>query len=133
MSYSSKEQKKKFKKISKVITIDKIFHSDKYYFDNGQVEEIIDIIKDNIKYSIMKVKPNRMSDEYLVYVLIRTPDNYATHQLLEECVGTTNTDKSFNKLKKFIEKTSNDDIINKCYDELANFPRKNFLIKLLGV
>ena len=133
MSYSSKEQKKKFKKISKVIKIDKIFHSEKYYFDNGKVEETIDITKDNIEYSIMKVNTDRMSDEYLVYVLIKTPDNYVTHQLLEQCIGITKTDKCFNKLKRYIEKNTNEDIINRCYQDLANFPRKNFLIKLLGI
>lgn len=133
MRLTEKEQRKKFNKISKIIRLDKFLHNDKYYFDNGQVEEIVDIVKENVKYSIIKVNTDINTKDYLVFVIIQTNDKSATHQLLQEFDGITKTNKYFRTLKTYITNNSNDDIINRCYEELADFPRKNFLTKLLGI
>lgn len=133
MRLLEKEQRKKFNKINKIIRLDKLLHSDKYYFDNGQVKEIVDIVKDNVKYSIMKVNTDINTKDYLVFVIIHTNDKSATHQLLQEFVGITKTNEYFKTLKTYITNNSNNDIINRCYEELSDFPRKNFLTKILGI
>lgn len=133
MRLAEKEQRKKFNKINKVIRLDKFLHNDKYNFDNGQVEEILDIVKENVKYSIMKVNTDIDTNEYLVFVIIQTNDKSATHQLLQEfnCINKTN--EYFKTLENYITNTSNSDIIDKCYEELSSFPRKNFITKILGI
>lgn len=133
MRLTNKDQRKKFNKINKVIKLDKLLHNDKYNFDNGQVEEIIDIVKENIKYSIIKVNTDIDTNDYLVFVIIKTNDKSATHQLLQEfdCVHKTN--EYFRTLESYITNTSNNDIINRCYEELSSFPRKNFITRILGI
>ena len=56
-----------------------------------------------------------------------TNDKQATHQLLKSFNNNkTQTNQYFKTLCSYIENNSNDDIINKCFEELSDFPRKYF-------
>ena len=130
----NKELTKKFNKISNVIKLDKFLHNEVYYFDNGQVEKIVDINKDNVDYSIIKLNTVLGTRDYLVYAIIKTNDKQATHQLLKSFNNNkTKSNEYFRTLCSYIKNNSNDDIINKCFEELSDFPRKNFFTKLLGI
>lgn len=125
-------QIKKFNKISKIINLDKFLHNNKYFFDNGQVEEIEDIIKDNIKYSVIKLNKDIKTSDYLVYVLIIANKKTATHQLLQEFSGKTKSTEYFRSLKRYIKNNTNEQIIDRCFAEMLDFPRKNILTKIFG-
>ena len=128
-----KNNLKKFNKITRIIKMDKLFHKDLYCYDNGRIEDNIDIKKDNYKYRIIKLNTKVGSNNYLVFVNIMINDKITTHQLLETCSGKVNANKSYKNLVKYINNTSNEDILNKCYNDLAYFPRKNLLTKLMGL
>ena len=128
-----KQYLKKFNKITRIINIDKLFHKDLYYYDNGQVEDITDIRKDNHKYTIIKLNTEVGTKNYLVFVNIKINGKFTTHQLLETCSGKVNANKSYKNLVKYINNSSNEDILNKCYEDLAYFPRKNLFTKLMGL
>ena len=128
-----KKYLKKFNKITRIINIDKLFHKDLYYYDNGQVEDITDIRKDNHKYTIIKLNTEVGTKNYLVFVNIKINDKFTTHQLLETCSGKVNANKSYKNLVKYINNTSNEDILIKCYEDLTYFPRKNLFTKLMGL
>ena len=125
-------QLKKINKISKIINLDKFLHNNKYFFDNGQVEEIEDIIKGDIKYSIIKLNKDIKTSDYLVYVLIIVNKKTATHQLLQEISGKTKSTEYFRSLKRYIKNTTNDEIIDRCFNEMLDFPRKNILTRIFG-
>ena len=125
---------KKFNKISNIIRLDKFLHNEMYCFDDGQVEKIVDIRKDNVKYSVIKLNTTLGTKDYLVFAIIMTNDKQATHQLLKSFNNNkTQTNQYFKTLCSYIENNSNDDIINKCFEELSDFPRKNLFTKLLGI
>ena len=128
----NQEQFKKFKKISKIISLDKILHNNKYVFDNGQVEDIVDIVKDDIKYSIIKLNTDTETTNYLVFVNIRTNEKTALHQLIQEFSGKTKSTEYFRTLKKYIKNNTNEEIIDRCFNEMLDFPRKNILTRIFG-
>ena len=129
----NKELTKKFNKINKIISLDKLLHSDMYYFDNGQVEKMVDINEENVKYTVIKVNTDTSTKDYLVFAIIHTNDKSTTHQLLKSFNTKTKTNEYFKSLCTYIKNTSNDDIINKCYEDLSLFPRKNIITKLFGI
>ena len=128
----NQEQFKKFKKISKIISLDKILHNNKYVFDNGQVEDIVDIVKDDIKYSVIKLNTDTETTNYLVFVNIRTNEKTALHQLIQEFSGKTKSTEYFRTLKKYIKNNTNEEIIDRCFNEMLDFPRKNILTRIFG-
>lgn len=129
----NKNLTKKFNKISNIIRLDKFLHNEMYCFDDGQVEKIVDINKENVKYSVIKLNTTLGTKDYLVFAIIMTNDKQATHQLLKSFNNKTKTNQYFKTLCSYIENNSNDDIINKCFEELNDFPRKNLFTKILGI
>ena len=91
----NKELTKKFNKINKIISLDKLLHSDMYYFDNGQVEKMVDINKENVKYTVIKVNTDTSTKDYLVFAIIHTNDKSTTHQLLKSFNTKTKTNEYF--------------------------------------
>lgn len=129
----NKELTKKFNKISRVIQLDKFLHNDQYSFDNGQVEKMIDIRKDNVKYTIIKLNTDIETKDYLVFMIIHTNDKSVTHQLKRAFNRKMDTNAYFKTLCTYIENNSNSEIIDRCYEELSEFPRKNLITKLFGI
>lgn len=128
----NKDLTKKFNKISRIISLDKFLHNDEYFFDDGQVEKIIDIVKENIKYSVIKLNTVIGENDYLVFTIIHTNDKSTTHQLMRSFNNKTKTNQYFKTLCAYISEASNEDIINKCYEELSSFPRKNIMTRIYG-
>ncbi len=129
----NKELTKKFNKISKVVQLDKFLHSEQYYFDNGQVEEMVDIRKENMKYTVIKLNTDIENEHYLVFMIIHANDRAVTHQLKKSFHHAITTNDYFKSLCTYIENNSNSEIIDRCYHELSEFSKKSFIIKLLGV
>lgn len=129
----SKKSIKKFNRIRKVVKIDKLFRNRQYYFDNGQVLEMVDIIKENVKYTIIKLNTNVKIKEYLVFVIIRINDKVISYQLKRTFNCAIDTDEYFKYLYNYIENSSINEIIDICYQELSCFSRKNFIVKLFGI
>lgn len=129
----SKELTKKFNRINKVIRLDKFLHNDQYCFDNGQVEKMIDIRKDNVKYTVIKLNTDTNTKDYLVFMIIHTNDKTVTHQLKKSFNRKMDTNEYFKYLCNYIQNNSNTEIIDRCYEELSQFPRKNFMTKLFGI
>lgn len=124
---------KQIKKINRIIKLDKLLHSNEYYFDDGQVTNTERIEKDNFHYSVIKLNTDVATDNYMVYVIVRTNKKTVTHQLLKTFTSENKADKCFNSLVKYINKSNNVDIIDKCFNDLSEFPRKNLFTRLLGM
>lgn len=129
----NKELNKKFNKLNKIITLDKILHGEEYNFDNGQVEDMLDINKENFKYTIIKLNKDIETKDYLVFMIIHNNGKVCTHQLIKTFNKKTETNKYYKYLCTYINDNTNNDIIKKCYEELSEFPRKNILTKIYGI
>ena len=93
-------------------------------------EKIIDIRKQEIKYSIVNLNIDTTTKDYLVFVIINSNNKTTTHQLIKSFHNKKNRDKYIETLHKYITNSSNEEIINKCYSALENFPRKNIFTKI---
>lgn len=128
----NKELNKKFNKLSNVIKLDKLLHKEEYCFDNGQVEETLDINKENFKYTIIKLNTDIETKDYLVFIIIHNSNKVCTHQLIKAFNKKTETNKYYKYLCTYVTDNSNDDIIKKCYEEMSKLPRKNILNRIYG-
>lgn len=133
MRLNNKNLSKKYNRLGRIIRVDKFFNKDKYYFDNGQTTSIADINKENVSYTIIKLNTDIDTEDYLVFSIIKTNNRAVTHQLLKIFNNERDAEKYYKELKSYIRSHSNEEIINKCYEDLSDFPRKNILIRLYSI
>lgn len=111
----------RIKKLYKYTNKQKKKNPDMYYFDDGSVCESKDYEKDGMKYSVIKVNTDLNTSNYLVYLLVIAKNKSIPQMLLKSFKTDRGTEKYFNELCSLIEKNSNQDIIEKCYDkEIGN-------------
>lgn len=127
----SRKSKSKFNKIRSVVFLDKLLHKEEYIDNNGQIIEMFKVEKENIIYSVINFKSS--DNEYLVYINININEKFALQQLLKTFKDFDNSLDYYESLCIIVNCMENNEIINKCYEELTLFPRKNFITKLLNL
>lgn len=127
----SRETKRKFNKIRSVVTLDKLLHKEEYVDNTGKVIDIFKVEKENIIYSVINFKTS--NKKYQVYININLNEKFALQQLLKSFDDFDNSKDYYESLCIIVNCMDNDEIINKCYEELTLFPRKNIITKLLNL
>jgi len=122
----SKDTKRKFNRIHSVIKLDKKLHSNDYY--NARLLKSLEFYNNNIQYTVMKSL--KSSKEFTVYTLIYYNKKMIIKQLSKNFDNNKQAEEYYKELCSFVKVNSNEKIINKCYEELKEFPR-NFLNKIL--
>lgn len=112
----------KLRKLYRETSKQKKLHPEKFYFDDGRVCVSKDYTKSNIKYSVMKVNTDIEKNDYLVYILVISNHKPIPQMLLKKFSSNRGTTRYFNELCELIEKNTNQDIIDKCYEERFNNP-----------
>lgn len=129
----NKSLKKKFNKIYRMIRIDKLFHKEEYYFNDGQVEEIEDIKKDGIRYSVIKLNTDTNTNNYLVYFNILNNNKMICQQNKKEFDSRNKANTYYIELINYINNTSTEEIVNHCFQSLSQFSRKNIFTRIIGL
>lgn len=110
----------KIRRLYKTINHEKKLNPELFYFDDGKVCESKDYEKSNIKYSVMKVNTDVNTNNYLVYLLVIAGNKTIPQMLIKKFTSSRGTEKYFQELCELVEKNSNQDIINSCYE--SKFP-----------
>ena len=113
-----KVMNRKIKKLCRYTNKQKKKNPNMYYFDDGKVCENKDYEKDNMKYSLMKVNTDVHTTNYLVYLLVITNKKSIPQMLVKSFKTNRGTTKYFNELCSLVEKSTNQDIISKCYNNI---------------
>lgn len=128
---SNKHLMKRFNKIRHIISLDKLLHKEYYYFENGKMLDKFKVKKEGIEYSVLKIKPDKSKNKYLVYVNIYINNKIVEQQLLKTFDNIDSMIDYYENISIYINCTSNEEIIERCYNELPSFPRKNILTYIL--
>ena len=130
----NKELTKKFNKINFAFKLDKFFHKETYDFDNGQVIDEMDIIKNYMKCRVIKLNTDITNNKsYMVFTILFSNNKHITHQMLETFSTKTKANEYFKKLCQYLKNNSDEEIINRCYNDLTKIPRKKIFLKKLDV
>lgn len=108
--------KKKINYLYKITKIDKIINPNKYYFDNGSVCNRKEYLKNEFRFTIMKVRKSQNND-YVIYLKINYKNKSIPLQLSEEFKNNRGTNRYLNYLCDYVDSNNANEIINKCYVE----------------
>lgn len=123
----------KLRKLFKVVNKEKESSPEKYYFDNGQVEKYENFSKDKLKYSVIKLRTNVNEDNYLVFLQVIDGKKSITQMLVKNFKSNRGTEKYYKELCDMIEKNTNQDIINTCYNnKFSDTPRISIIKRIFG-
>ena len=128
-----KIMRSKIRRLYKTVNHEKKLNPELYYFDDGKVCESKDYEKSNIKYSVMKVNTDVNTNNYLVYLLIIVGNKRIPQMLIKKFTSNRGTEKYFQELCELVEKNSNQDIINSCYEnKFADNLKPSLINRILG-
>lgn len=125
--------KRKLNKICRFIKLDKVFHSEDYYDDNGRTKKFLDLHKDNITYTIIKNNTDINTTNYIVFMIIKFKNKIITRQLDNYFDSEEKAEEYFNYLCDYINNNSNENIINNCYKNLKVITNKNLIFRLFSL
>ena len=91
-----------------------------FYFDNGNVCSNYDLVKNEIKYSVMLVNTDISTNNYIVYLLMIINNKSIPQLLIKNFKGKKGSQKYYEELCEFINDNSNYDIVNRCYKQKFN-------------
>lgn len=122
---------RKIRKLYRTINHQKKRKPEEFYFDNGKVCNSKDYNKDNIKYSVQLVNTDRNTDNYIVCLLAIINHKPIPQLLKKEFNSKRGTNKYFNEICALVENNTNQEIIDKCYeDKFLNMGKVSFFSKL---
>lgn len=122
---------RKIRKLYRTINHQKKRKPEEFYFDDGKVCNSKDYNKDNIKYSVQLVNTDRNTDNYIVCLLAIINHKPIPQLLKKEFNGKRGTNKYFNEICALVENNTNQEIIDKCYeDKFLNMGKVSFFSKL---
>ena len=122
---------RKIRKLYRTTNHQKKRKPEEFYFDEGKVCNSKDYKKDNIKYSVQLVNTDRNTDNYIVSLLAIINHKSIPQLLKKEFSSKRGTSKYFNKICEWVENNTNQDIINKCYeDKFLNMGKVSFFSRL---
>lgn len=122
---------RKIRKLYRTTNHQKKRKPEEFYFDEGKVCNSKDYKKDNIKYSVQLVNTDRNTDNYIVCLLAIINHKPIPQLLKKEFNSKKGTNKYFNEICDLVENNTNQDIINKCYeDKFLNMGKVSFFSRL---
>ena len=122
---------RKIRKLYRTTNHQKKRKPEDFYFDEGKVCNSKDYKKDNIKYSVQLVNTDRNTDNYIVSLLAIINHKPIPQLLKKEFSSKRGTSKYFNEICELVENNTNQDIINKCYeDKFLNMGKVSFFSRL---
>ena len=122
---------KKLKKLYKMINKEKKQNPDYFYFDNGKVCNSKDYQKDDIKYCVQLINIDRNTSKHIVSLLVIFKHKSIPQLLRKEFKSKYGTEKYFNSLCELIENSTNQQIIEKCFDKkMSNMEKNSFNKKI---
>lgn len=122
---------RKIRKLYRTTNHQKKRKTEDFYFDEGKVCNSKDYKKDNIKYSVQLVNTDRNTDNYIVSLLAIINHKPIPQLLKKEFSSKRGTSKYFNEICELVENNTNQDIINKCYeDKFLNMGKVSFFSRL---
>lgn len=122
---------RKIRKLYRTTNHQKKRKPEEFYFDEGKVCNSKDYKKDNIKYSVQLVNTDRNTDNYIVSLLAIINHKSIPQLLKKEFSSKRGTSKYFNEICELVENNTNQDIINKCYeDKFLNMGKVSFFSRL---
>ena len=114
-----------------MINKEKKQNPDYFYFDNGKVCNSKDYQKDDIKYCVQLINIDRNTSKHIVSLLVIFKHKSIPQLLRKEFKSKYGTEKYFNSLCELIENSTNQQIIEKCFDKkMSNMEKNSFNKKI---
>jgi hypothetical protein len=108
---------KMLNKVNRRILLDRLMHKKEYIFNEGQTVDMIDISKDFLNYTIIKLKPDVNKPNYAIFVMIQINKKVITHQMIRYLDNEKSSNNYIKELKKMINISTNEEIIKVCYEQ----------------
>lgn len=108
-------------KMNRRMLLDRFIHKNDYFFNNGQTVQMIDISKDIINYTVIKLKLDINKSNFAIFVMIRFQKKIINHMLFRFFVNEKSSSLYMKNLETFIRNASNEEIIKRCYSQLPSY------------